>query len=274
MDQAPKKIKAKGLGLVVLAGAAHPDDIEFGMAGTLLLLKQAGAKIHMWNLANGVCGTASHTPSQIIRLRWQEARDSAKVAGAILHPPLTNDMDLFYESGLLAKVAAKIRKIRPHILLVPSPQDYMEDHQNACRLLVSAAFARDMRNFKTSPPVTPWGGELAIYHAMPHQLRDSLRQRVKPGQYVNVTSVLKTKREMLACHRSQKEWLDESQGLDAYLSAMEEMSRSLGRWSGRFKFAEGWRRHNPLGFSKADWDPLSEILGPLCWTDQEYEKNL
>ena len=38
--------------MVVLAAAAHPDDIEFMMAGTLLLLKRAGAEIHMWNLAN------------------------------------------------------------------------------------------------------------------------------------------------------------------------------------------------------------------------------
>jgi len=45
--------------IVVLAASAHPDDIEFMMAGTLLLLKEAGAEIHMWNLANGHCGTAS-----------------------------------------------------------------------------------------------------------------------------------------------------------------------------------------------------------------------
>lgn len=32
---------------VVLAAAAHPDDIEFMMAGTLLRLKDAGAQIHL-----------------------------------------------------------------------------------------------------------------------------------------------------------------------------------------------------------------------------------
>mgnify|MGYP000867140096 CR=1 FL=1 len=42
---------------VVLAAVAHPDDIEFMMAGTLFLLKQAGAEIHLWNLANGCCGS-------------------------------------------------------------------------------------------------------------------------------------------------------------------------------------------------------------------------
>jgi LmbE family N-acetylglucosaminyl deacetylase len=42
----------------VLAAAAHPDDIEFMMAGTLLRLKDAGCEIHLWNLANGCCGSA------------------------------------------------------------------------------------------------------------------------------------------------------------------------------------------------------------------------
>ena len=39
--------------IVALASAAHPDDIEFMMAGTLLLLKETGAEIHMWNLSIG-----------------------------------------------------------------------------------------------------------------------------------------------------------------------------------------------------------------------------
>ena len=40
-----------------IAIAAHPDDIEFYMAGTLLLLKQAGWKIHYLNLSSGNCGS-------------------------------------------------------------------------------------------------------------------------------------------------------------------------------------------------------------------------
>ena len=40
-----------------IAIAAHPDDIEFYMAGTLLLLKRAGYEIHYMNVANGNCGS-------------------------------------------------------------------------------------------------------------------------------------------------------------------------------------------------------------------------
>ncbi|MEO8269951.1 MAG: PIG-L family deacetylase [Aureliella sp.] len=37
----------------VLAIAAHPDDIEFVMAGTLLQLSQRGWQVHYFNIANG-----------------------------------------------------------------------------------------------------------------------------------------------------------------------------------------------------------------------------
>ena len=66
---------------VVLAAAAHPDDIEFMMAGTLLRLKDAGAQIHLWHLANGCHGTAVHGHDEIVRIRGEEGR--AEVARAL-----------------------------------------------------------------------------------------------------------------------------------------------------------------------------------------------
>ena len=50
--------------LTVLAFGCHPDDIEFMMAGTLLLLKDLGVELHYINIANGSCGTAVHCPSR------------------------------------------------------------------------------------------------------------------------------------------------------------------------------------------------------------------
>jgi len=259
---------------VVLATAAHPDDIEFMFAGTLLRLREAGAEIHMWNLANGSCGTATHSREEIIRLRGAEAQASARLAGAVVHAPLADDIALYYEPALLARVAAVVRQVKPTILLTQSPQDYMEDHQNTCRLCVSAAFVRGMRNFETSPPAEPFGGSTTVYHALPHGLRDGLRKLVRPGQYVDIGPVLARKRQMLAQHRTQKEWLDVSQGMDAYLLEMENIAREVGRMSGRFEFAEGWRRHSHFGFCAAACDPLTELLGPACWTDPEYERAL
>jgi hypothetical protein len=64
------------------------------------------------------------------------------------------------------------------------------------------------------------------------------------------------KRDALAAHESQKAWLDASQGMDSYLVAMDDLSLEVGRMSGEFEHAEGWRRHLHVGFSAADTDPL------------------
>ena len=261
--------------LTVLAVAAHPDDIEFMMAGTLLLLQQHGATIHMWNLANGSCGSVIYDRDETIRRRREEAEASARVAGAIFHPPLVDDLEIFFSQSLLRRVTAGIRAIRPHIMLTPSPQDYMEDHMNTARLAVSSAFYRNMRNYPTDPPTPCWDGNLVIYHALPQGLRDGMRRRIPAGQYVDITSVLGQKRQMLAEHRSQKDWLDASQGVDSYLTEMERIAFEVGGMSRCFKAAEGWRRHSHLGFhpdSRAD--PLREILGELCVIDACYEQAL
>ena len=251
-----------------LAIAAHPDDIEFGMAGTLLLLRDAGWRIHYLNLSTGNCGSMEFSPARTRAIRRREAQAAAKLLGAKWHPPLRDDLEIFYDLKTLRRVAAVIREVAPRIVLTHSPQDYMEDHMNTCRLAVTAAFARGMPNFRTTPAHKHVPGEVTLYHAMPHGLRDGLRQPVAPDLFVNTTEVHARKRAALAAHHSQKAWLDASQGMDSYLIAMDEMSRDIGKMSGTFRHAEGWRRHLHLGFSAQDSDPLAETLGDPCLARQ------
>ena len=259
---------------VAFAVGAHPDDIEFMMAGTLLMLGRAGYELHTMNLCNGSCGTATEDHDAIIARRTEEAREAAQALGAVFHEPLVDDIELYYERAVLYRLGAVIREVKPTVLLLSSPQDYMEDHVNACRVAVTAAFCRGMRNFPTNPAKAPITEEVTLYHALPWGLRDSLRRAVKPGQFVDITAVFEVKRKTLACHASQKEWLDASQGLDSYLITMEAMCREVGRLSGRFELAEGWRRHLHLGFCSEQADPLSEALGDACIVSAEYERAL
>lgn len=244
----------------VFALAAHPDDIEFQMAGTLILLRQAGYEIHYMNIANGSCGTAEHSKEEIIAIRRAEARAAAQSIGAIFHESLVDDLAIYYEPGLLARVAAVMREVAPEILLLQSPQDYMEDHQNAVRLGVTAAFTRGMPNFATDPPRAPVSQPVTIYHAQPHGNRDPLGQLIRPGLYVDISATLTEKRAMLALHTSQKTWLDRSQGMDAYLNVMTENSKAVGLLSGKFSSAEGWRRRLHYGFCEEGADPLTCAL--------------
>src|SRR2546426_3901836 len=244
-----------------IAIGAHPDDIEFYMAGTLLLLKRAGGEIHYMTVANGSCGSVRYNVAQTRAIRRKESIRAAAVLGAYYHSSLVNDLEILYDLKPLRRLAAVIREVSPSIVLTHSPQDYMEDHENTCRLTVTAAFARGMQNFSTQPSRPAIDAEVALYHAMPHGLCDALRRRVAAELYVNTASVHALKREALACHRSQKEWLDVSQGMDSYLIAMDHLSWAVGRMSGRFKHAEGWRRHSHLGFCSEANDPLRLALG-------------
>ena len=248
------------MSLRVFALACHPDDIEFMMAGTLFLLKEAGCELHYMNLADGSCGSTRHSPEQIARIRGREAIDAASVLGAEYHGALAADIEVFYTGQLIKQVTAVLRRTAPDVLLLPSPEDYMEDHMNTSRIGVTAAFCRGMPNYPSIPPVSPTLQEMALYHALPYGLADGLRRRIVPELYVDISSVLDRKERMLACHASQKLWLDESQGLDSYLITMREMAREVGRMSGKLEYAEGWRRHSHLGFSVREIDPLGEIL--------------
>jgi LmbE family N-acetylglucosaminyl deacetylase len=257
-----------------IAIAAHPDDIEFVMAGTLSLLRDAGYRTHYLNVATGSCGSLLHGPATLRRIRRREAQQAAAVLGAEFHESGVDDLEVVYSVPLLRWLGAVIRKVRPSIVLTHSPQDYMEDHTNTCRLAVSATFARCIPNFATKPRMPAWSGDATIYHAMPHGFCDGLRRRVTPGAFVNTTSVQKKKFEALACHESQHGWLQASQGMNSYLQQMEDMAREMGRQSRRFRAAEGWRRHSHMGFCAPEADPLREALGKNFLVNDAYEQGL
>src|SRR2546427_8251896 len=259
---------------VAIAIGAHPDDIEFYMAGTLLMLAKAGYETHYLNLASGNCGSAEYNGATTRSIRNTEARAAAKILGARFHPSLTDDLEILYSLDLLRGLSAVIREVKPRIVLTHAPHDYMEDHVNTSRLAVTAAFTRGMPNFKSAPARPVGDYEVTIYHAMPHGLCDGLRRRVIAGAYVNTTSVHKTKHDALAAHKSQQRWLDVSQGLNSYLLAMQDMSLEVGRMSKKFKHAEGWRRHLHFGFCAPEADPLAETLGKDCLANGAYERAL
>lgn len=246
-----------------LAVGAHPDDVEFMMAGTLMLLGQQGYELHIMTVANGSCGTAEYDREGIIAIRRKEAERAAAVIGATYHPGVVDDLEIFYEIGVLRKVAAVVRRVAPEIILTHPPVDYMEDHMNACRLTVTAAFGRGMRNFITDPRVAPVEGDVYVYHALPHSGLTPLREPVVANEYVDVTDVVDTKEEMLRCHASQKNWLDVSQGMDSYLLTMRDLCRNIAQACGSpgVEYAEGFRRHLHVGLAATDRDRLKEVLG-------------
>ena len=236
----------------VLAVAAHPDDIEFLMTGTLMRLKNAGFDIHYWNLANGCFGSEKMDAEETANVRKAEAMASCEILGAEFHESICDDLGIFYDKETLAKVTSEIRKIQPSIILTHALSDYMDDHMNTARLVVTGAFSRAMKHFPVNPPQPATTQDICLYHAQPYSNLTPMRKLVVPDIYVDTSDLTDKKKELLACHKSQKDWLDHSQGIDSYLSALESLDLSVGELSGKFEKAEGWRQHLHAGFAKED----------------------
>ncbi len=244
-----------------LAIAAHPDDIEFVMAGTLLRLREEGWDIHYLNVSTGNMGSTVMSAAETARVRRKEAQRAAKMLGAKWHAPFCDDLMIFYTEENIRRICAVVREARPTVLLTHALQDYMEDHMIVARLAVTATFARGIPNFRTLPRRKATLDPCTIYHAMPHGQCTPMREPVAPELIVDTTSVHAAKRATLACHASQKEWLDKTQGMDSYLATMDGFSRSMGKQARKFQHGEGWRRHLHFGFGGEEDDPLRESLG-------------
>ncbi len=243
-----------------LAIAAHPDDIEFVFAGTMLLLAKQGWHLHYMNIADGSRGSTTMDRETCAATRLAEARAAAELLGASFYPPICHDMEIAYTTENLQKVTAVVRHSKASIVLTHAPIDYMEDHEIACRLAVSAAFSHGMPNLESIPPVPAFFDPVTVYHAQPLGNRQPTGELVQPHFFVDTSSVIDKKTQSLACHASQKQWLDESQGMESYLAAMLDDSQETGRLSGVFGHAEGWRRREYRGFCGPNDDPLREAL--------------
>lgn len=258
----------------VLALFAHPDDIEFVAAGTLALLHKRGWEVHLMNLANGCCGSTVTSRAETARIRLVESKLAAAHLKATHYDPIFNDLEVDYTQEAIKHLLGIIRKVQPSIVLTHAPLDYMEDHMQTCRLAVTAAFAKGVPNYPDpSQPgyVEAYYSDITVYHAQPHGNRNPLSQIVRPGLVVNVDSVMDIKRAMLAEHRSQQQWLKESQGMNSYLQTMHDLGSEVAGMLSNARarnlsggYAEGWTRHLNLGFSASPIDPLREALGPLA----------
>src|SRR5204862_6644514 len=122
-----------------LAIAAHPDDIEFVMAGTLLQLKAAGWDIHYINVSTGNMGSTVMSAPETARVRRKEGQAAAKTLGAKWYAPICDDMLVFYNERNIRRLTAVVRAARPSVILVHALADYMEDHMISARLAVTAA---------------------------------------------------------------------------------------------------------------------------------------
>jgi len=243
----------------LLAIFAHPDDAEIVCAGTLLLMKKAGWKVHIATMTPGDKGTTKHTKEEIGSIRQREAAESAKLLDGSYFCLGFEDVYLLYNRESLNRTTSLIRKVKPSVVFTASPNDYMIDHEMASRIVQTACFAAGIKNMDiTEEPINyiPY-----LFYSDPMEAKDIFGRRVNPSIYVDITSVIGMKEKMLACHKSQRDWLLAHHKMDEYILSMKRYAEVRGREI-QTGYAEGLRQH--LGHSFPQDNILKDQLQELC----------
>jgi LmbE family N-acetylglucosaminyl deacetylase len=244
----------------VLALFAHPDDAEFLCAGTLFLLADRGAVVHITTVTAGDCGSAILPAREISRLRLKEAERAAAVLGAQFTCLKEKDLLVFYDRLRLCKVMELVRRLDPSLVFTHSPSDYMLDHETTSRLCQTACFSAMAPNFRTGVrnPAKPLRTIPHLYYTQPIGSTDILGKEIIPRLCANIDAALGRKERMLACHESQQAWLKSQQGVSGPSDTMRKMAGRTGALVD-FQWAEGFRQHLGQGFPQNDL--LSTLLG-------------
>lgn len=218
---------------------AHPDDIEFGVAGTAALWAKHGAQVRYVVITDGNIG--SHDPDmtseQLAEIRRAEQTRSAEIAGA------ESVVFLGYPDGMLQPtlelrrdLVREIRKFKPNVIMTGDPTMYFArdtylnhpDHRAAAQAALEASFPAP-----ESPLIFP---ELLAEGHQPHKpnyVYVSFTPKT-PNIYIDISETIATKIEALKAHKSQmKEW-DPTERL-------MEWSAEVGKRVG-FKHAEAYFR--------------------------------
>ena len=159
----------------VLAIGAHPDDIEYGCGGTLALYAQRGHHVVLFVATDGGRGDAPE-------VRAREQQDAALALGAreVVWGGFP-DAEMPLGRELITAVVEVIRRVRPTMIFVNSPDDTHQDHRYLAQATVSAT--RYVPNF--------------LFYEVPST------QSFTPNCYTNVDKVLDLKLAALEAHRSQ-----------------------------------------------------------------------
>jgi LmbE family N-acetylglucosaminyl deacetylase len=115
--------------------AAHPDDIEFGAAGTVATWVDGGWDVRYVIVTSGQRGTqdATITPDEFGRIREAESVEAAKVVGVTDVTFLRwMDSEVVYGHDLLHDLSRQFRHHRPHRLVAMKPDilptDFFVNH--------------------------------------------------------------------------------------------------------------------------------------------------
>ncbi len=216
---------------------AHPDDAEFGLAGTVAKWARAGVEVTYCMVTNGASGSQDPemTRERLRDVRYAEQREAAVILG------VKNVVFLGHEDGYLyptlevrKDVARQIRIHRPDVILTMDPQvrvagDFYVNHPDhiATGEVVLRSINPDASTRQMFPEL--WQDEQLEPHKPKALFLDAF---TNPGTVVDISDTIETKIRALRAHRSQVE------------PDFEEFVRGFGRRIGKsagYEYGESFR---------------------------------
>ena len=251
---------AKVFNKVALSINAHPDDAEAWNAGALKLLKDNGYKIVIATMTGGDLGGCNMNMEETARVRYEEAKKAAAVLDAEYYTLGGIDGFLYDTKEMRLKVISLIRQVKAGVIFTHLSCDYHSDHRTTANIVEAAAMVSSLDTVPVSEKpveITP-----LLYHSSPLTLSDPLgSQIVPPHFYVDVTSVIETKKKMLGYHISQIDLMKHMHKMDDFFGFVLEGNRNYGKMVG-VEYAEVYWQHLGGGFQKDKQvqNDLSEFL--------------
>lgn len=133
------------MNLDVVIFAAHPDDAELSMGGTIAKLTSKEAKVGIIDFTRGELGTRGSA-----EIRQKEAFQAAITLKVAVRENLNmSDGNIELSKENLMKVIMTIRRYKPKIIFAPYFNDRHPDHIDASRLVKKAMFSTGLAKVKT-----------------------------------------------------------------------------------------------------------------------------
>lgn len=190
----------------VLVVVAHPDDIDFGTAGSVAVWTDMGIEVSYCLVTSGDAGGHDESVSrtEMVEIRQAEQTAAAKVAGVTdLHWLGFADGRVQSNLDLRCAISRVIREVRPQRVISMSPERNYDriyashpDHLATGEATMAAVYP-DSRNPFVFPELLengyePWTVDEVLFST-----------HGEPNRFTDVTDVFDRKMEALKCHVSQ-----------------------------------------------------------------------
>lgn len=220
----------------VMAIAAHPDDLDFGCAGTLALWASQGAEVVELIVTSGEKGFEDDRPDEEKRaIREREQTEAARAVGATVRFLRFPDGEVENTPALRRAIVRALREVRPDTVVSYDPSNlafdnfyrYHPDHRAAAMAAYDALYpAAGNRNFFR---------ELLAEGLTPHKVSQVFfAGPPSPDTWIDISSTIDRKVAALRAHVSQ---VKDPDGLETWV---RDWAREIGRPRG-LRFAEAFR---------------------------------